>query len=350
MSSASTPRYGVFALSTVPPWHSHNVAVNKALEQIKHADKLGFEDAWVAEHNGRKYGITASAQLLLAAAAAATTRIRVGSAVSRLAMHHPLRLAEDYAYIDQLSSGRLNFGIGKGYDPVEFQAYDIDLTEREERYNEVLDIVMQAWRTGKVKFQGKHYQVPGVGETIDEIELFPEVFQKPIPPTYVMVSSSEESLRSAARQGFAFVLGGATRDQAKSLVEVYREEARAAGHSFDAIDENLARSSQFKATHVADTAEQARREFREGYMWFVGEKKNRAKVGLSIEDLTFEQYVERKMLILGSPDDVAEEVASFHRYTGLGGLVLWFDGGGSQPQEQVLQSMTTFAEKVRPQL
>ncbi|WP_182377725.1 LLM class flavin-dependent oxidoreductase [Nocardioides sp. WS12] len=350
MTSGASLHYGIFVLSTIPPGSTPNEIVNKAIDQIRHADKLGFERAWTAEHNGRIYGITSSAQMLLAAAAASTKNIRLGTAVSRLPLHHPLRLAEDFAYIDQLSGGRLDFGIGKGYDPVEFQAYDVNLDERDERYQETLDIVMQAWQTGKVSYQGKHLQVPGPGEVIDEIPIYPEVFQKPTPPVYVMVSSSEESLRKAARQGHAFVLGAASRDQARDLVNVYREEARTAGYSFDEIDELVSRCQQFKAIHVADTTEQAQREFKDGYMWFTDVKSNRPKVGLNIDTMSFEQYVERKMLIVGSPDDVAEELSSLHSHTGLGGMMLWFDGGGAQPQEQVLQSMTTFTEKVRPQL
>ncbi|MFC8179643.1 LLM class flavin-dependent oxidoreductase [Rhodococcus sp. NPDC057297] len=350
MSTMTTPHYGIFSLSNVPPWNTHNEVVHKALEQIQHADRLGFEEAWVAEHNGRRYGILASAQLLLAAAAASTTRIRLGSGVSRLPMHHPLRLAEDYAYVDQLSDGRLNFGIGKAYDRLEFQAYGIPESERDERYEEVFDIVMQAWKTGKVKYKGKHYQVPAEGEVADEIELFPEVLQKPTPPVFVMVSSSEESLRSAAQRGFSFVLGQRpSRDDVRRLVTVYREAAREAGHSFDTIDENIARAGQLKAIHIADTFEQAKKEYEEGYMWYVGLLSNRAKVGLGIDELTYDEYIERKTLLLGSPDQIAEELASFHSYTGLGGMVAWFDAG-SQPQEQVLRSMTAFAEKVRPQL
>lgn len=350
MSNVATPHYGIFSLSNVPPWNTHNEVVHKAVEQIKHADRLGFEEAWVAEHNGRRYGIVASAQILLAAAAAATERIRLGSGVSRLPMHHPLRLAEDYAYVDQLSNGRLNFGIGKAYDRLEFQAYGIPEAERDARYEEVFDIVMQAWRDGKVNYRGEHYQVPAEGEVVDEVELFPEVVQKPTPPVFVMVSSSEESLRSAARRGFSFVLGQRpTRNDVKHLVGVYREEARAAGHSFDAIDENIARASQLKAVHVAESREQAKEEYREGYMWYVGVLTNRAKVGLGIDELSYDEYIERKTLVLGSPDDVAEELASFHSHTGLGGLVAWFDAG-SQPQDRVLRSMTMFAEKVRPQL
>jgi alkanesulfonate monooxygenase SsuD/methylene tetrahydromethanopterin reductase-like flavin-dependent oxidoreductase (luciferase family) len=350
MSDIATPHYGIFSLSNVPPWNTHTEVVNKALEQIQHADKLGFEEAWVAEHNGRRYGIVASAQILLAAAAASTTRIRLGSGVSRLPMHHPLRLAEDYAYVDQLSHGRLNFGIGKAYDRLEFQAYGIPEDERDERYEEVFEIVMQAWTQGKVKYKGKHYQVPAEGPVAEEIELFPEVYQKPTPPVFVMVSNTEASLRTAARRGFSFVLGQRpTRDDVKRLVDIYREEARDAGHSFDAIDENIARASQLKAIHVADSFAQAKEEYREGYMWYVGILSNRAKVGLGIDELTYDEYIDHKTLILGSADDVAQELDAFHAHTGLGGLVAWFDAG-SQPQEQVLRSMTTFAEKVRPQL
>lgn len=348
--STVKPHYGIFSLSNVPPWNTHTEVVDKAIEQIQLADKLGFEEAWVAEHNGRRYGIVASAQVLLAAAAASTTNIRLGSGVSRLPMHHPLRLAEDYAYIDQLSHGRLNFGIGKAYDRLEFQAYGIPEAERDQRYEEVFQIVTEAWTTGKVRFKGEHYQVPGEGEIVDEVELFPEVYQKPAPPVFVMVSSSEESLRSAARRGFSFVLGQRpTLDDVKHSVEIYQEEARAAGHSFDSIDANIARASQLKAVHVADSRDQAIEEYREGYMWYVGILSNRAKVGLGIDELTYDEYLEHKTIFLGSPDDVAEEVSEYHARTGLGGLLAWFDAG-SQPQDQVLRSMTAFAQKVRPQI
>lgn len=346
----TSPHFGIFLLTNVPDWSTDTEVVHKGIEQIRHADLLGFEEAWVAEHNGRNYGIIGSAQLMLAAAASVTSQIRLGSGVTRLPMHHPLRLAEDYAYLDQLSLGRINWGIGKAYDPLEFQAYGIPMEERDERYEEVFDIVMQAWTTGRVSYQGAHYQVPGPGDVIDAVELFPKVYQRPHPPVFVMVSRTEESLRVAARRNFSFVLGQLPdRNEVKKLVAIYREEALHAGHSFDDIDANVARASQLKALHVADSTEAAEQEYERGFMWYVDILSNRAKVGLGLQQFSYREYIDNKAVLLGSPDKVAEELADYHRHTGIGGLLGWFDAG-SQPQEQVLNAMQLFAEKVRPQL
>lgn len=350
MPDHSKPHFGIFLLTNVPEWSTDTEAIHKNVEQIKHADALGFEHAWVAEHNGRRYGIIASVQLILAAASTVTTNIRLGAAVSRLPMHHPLKLAEDYALVDVLSNGRVDFGIGKAYDPLEFQAYGIPMSERDERYEEIFEIVMQAWNTGQVKYHGKHYQVPGPGDVIESVELHPKPIQDPHPPVYVMVSQTEESLRNAARRGFSFVLGQLpTWDEVKRLIGVYREEARGAGFSYDEIDAIVARASQLKAIHVSDDFATARSEYEKGYMWYVNILSNRAKVGLGIKEYAYDEYIENKAIIIGSADDVAEQLSKFHKQTGIGGLVGWFDAG-SQPQEQVLRSMSLFADRVRPQL
>lgn len=342
--------FGIFCLTNVPEWSTEKEAVHKGIEQINLADQLGFEEAWVAEHNARRYGIISSSQVLLAACAGTTTNIRLGTGVTRLPMNHPLKLAEDFSLLDVISNGRLNFGIGKAYDLLEFQAYDIDPDERDERYQEAFDIIMQGWKTGKIKYQGKHYSVPGRGEQTDEIQLMPRPIQQPHPPVFVMVSQTEASLRLAARQGFAFVLGQLpTWDEMARLVDIYREEARDAGYSYDDIDANVARSSQLKAIHVSDDRETAAREYEQGLMWYLSILSNRAKVGLGLNELSFQDYLDKGAILLGSSDDVAQQLEDYKKVTGIGGLVGWFDAG-SQPQEQVLRSMTKFAEEVRPQL
>ncbi|MGH3353765.1 MAG: LLM class flavin-dependent oxidoreductase [Nocardioides sp.] len=342
--------FGIFCLTNVPEWSTEREAVHKGIEQINLADKLGFEEAWVAEHNARRYGIISSSQVLLAACAGTTQNIRLGTGVTRLPMNHPLKLAEDFSLLDVISDGRLNFGIGKAYDLLEFQAYDIDPDERDERYQETFEIIMQGWRTGKIKYHGKHFSVPGRGEQAEEIQLMPRPLQQPHPPVFVMVSQTEASLRSAARQGFAFVLGQMpTWEEMARLVDIYREEARDAGFSYDEIDANVARSSQLKAIHVSDDRETAVKEYEQGLMWYLSILSNRAKVGLGLNELSFQDYVDKGAILLGSSDDVAQQLEDYQKVTGIGGLVGWFDAG-SQPQEQVLRSMTKFAEEVRPQL
>jgi alkanesulfonate monooxygenase SsuD/methylene tetrahydromethanopterin reductase-like flavin-dependent oxidoreductase (luciferase family) len=198
---------------------------------------------------------------MLAAVAGTTKNIRLGTGVTRLPMNHPLKTAEDFSLLDVISNGRLNFGIGKAYDLLEFQSYGINPDERDDRYQETFEIVMQGWKTGRINYKGKYLQVPGPGEQADEIQLMPMPIQKPHPPVFVMVSQTEASLRAAARQGFAFVLGQMpTWDHMARLVNIYREEARDAGYSYDAIDENVARSSQLKAIHVSDDRETAKKE------------------------------------------------------------------------------------------
>lgn len=348
--SSDDLHFGIFCLTNVPDWSTEREAVHKNLEQINLADQLGFEEAWVAEHNARQYGIISSSQVLLAAVAGTTKDIRLGTAVTRLPMNHPLKTAEDFSLVDVISDGRLNFGIGKAYDLLEFQSYGINPDERDERYQETFEIIMQGWKTGKISYQGKHLSVPGPGEQADAIDLMPMPLQKPHPPVFVMVSKTEESLRSAARQGFAFVLGQMpTWSEVAHLIDVYREEARDAGYSYDEIDANIARSSQLKAIHVSDDRATAAKEYEKGLMWYLSILSNRAKVGLGLNELSFQDYLDKGAIILGSSDDVAEQLEDYKKTTGIGGLVGWFDAG-SQPQEQVLRSMTKFATEVRPRL
>lgn len=342
--------FGIFLLTNVPEWSTEHEAIHKGIEQINLADELGFEEAWVAEHNARRYGIVSSSQVMLASVAGTTKNIRLGSGVTRLPMNHPLKLAEDFSLLDVISNGRLNFGIGKAYDLLEFQAYGIDPAERDERYQETFEIIMQGWRTGKINYKGKHFSVPGEGEHAEEIQLMPMPVQKPHPPVYIMVSQTEESLRYAAREGFAFVLGQMpTWEHMAHLVNVYREEARNSGFSYDDIDANIARSSQLKAIHVSDDHATAAAEYEKGLMWYLSILSNRAKVGLGLTELSFQDYLDKGAIILGSSDDVAQQLEDYKKATGIGGLVGWFDAG-SQPQDRVLRSMTKFAREVRPQL
>src|SRR5699024_9389344 len=130
---------------------------------------------------------------------------------------------------------------------------------------------------------------------------------------------------------------------------IYREEARAAGRGYDEIDDLVARSSQLKAIHVSDDRFTAAKEYEQGLMWYLSILSNRAKVGLGLNELSFQDYLDKGAIILGSSDDVAQQLEDYKKATGIGGLVGWFDAG-SQPQEQVLRSMTKFAQEVRPRL
>jgi alkanesulfonate monooxygenase SsuD/methylene tetrahydromethanopterin reductase-like flavin-dependent oxidoreductase (luciferase family) len=95
--------------------HQHDY--EEMLSQIKYAEELGFDLVWVAEHHSSPFGIIPSPHVVLAAIAQRSNKMRIGSSVSILTLNNPVHIAEDYAMVDVLSGGRLEFGVGRGYQP-----------------------------------------------------------------------------------------------------------------------------------------------------------------------------------------------------------------------------------------
>src|SRR5438477_12115455 len=111
--------FSTFHLYSKPPWNSEGDVVRQELEQARWVEDLGFDEAWLAEHNARVYGIVGSLQVTAAALAAFTRRIRIGADVTRLHLHHPIHTAEDLALVDVLRGGLFGWSHGQGYEPLE---------------------------------------------------------------------------------------------------------------------------------------------------------------------------------------------------------------------------------------
>lgn len=332
--------FGLFLLNSVPPWKTDRAEILDGLEQIKLADELGFHSAWIAEHNARVYGVVTSAPVYLAAAAAQTKRIRLGSAVVRLPLYNPVKLAEELSFVDVVSNGRLYIGVGKGYDDLEFAAYNVDYNQRDEMYLEALDILKTALNNERVSYSGKYYNV-------QDIHTYPRPVQKPTPPIFVMVSRNDSSIVNAAKQGHSFILGGRDYEDANRKIRIYRETALAAGYSDEYVDETVARSGKLVNVYVAETTEQAIQEYEQGLMWYMDARQNRGQFGFSYEKQSYDYYVMHGNVIIGSPEKVTEGIKEFKRKTGMNHIVCWFNCGG-QPQEQVLRSLRLFAREVMP--
>lgn len=131
----------------------------RALDEAVLAEGLGFESFWVTEHHFSTYGICPDPAVLLAAIAARTHRLRLGTATAVLPFDHPLRTAERYALLDQISGGRLEFGVGGGYLQFEYAGFGLDPAERRERFDEALAAVRLAWAGGAVDISGRHVRV-----------------------------------------------------------------------------------------------------------------------------------------------------------------------------------------------
>lgn len=131
----------------------------ETLSTIAWTETIGFDGAWVPEHHGAQDGYMPSPLVTLAAIAARTERMAIGSGVALAPLYHPVRFAEDCAVLDTLANGRLEMALAIGYRRRETAAYGVDFTKRGARFDEFLEIVRRLWAGETVTFEGKHYQV-----------------------------------------------------------------------------------------------------------------------------------------------------------------------------------------------
>ena len=336
-------KFGTFHLFSVAPWTTTTEVIDNEMTQIVAEDEAGFDVIWLAEHNGRRYGVVGNVLLTVAAAARSTRRARLATAVIRLPLHHPLHLAEDLAYVDVLSGGRVDFGVGKGYDPLEFSTYGIPFEEREERWQEVFASILRIWETGRTEHAGRFH-------TGADAEFFPALVQQPALPVYIMVSRSDSSVVWAAERLYPIHLGqGPDWDNVKHKMELYADTARNAGHGDDAITDALSRCWQVKQMHLSTSAERAADEYREGLMWYFETKTNRVMFGYSPDPVPFEGFRDHHAVLLGSSERIIDLLGRYSEHTGVQNVTCWFNCG-SQPHGQVLDAMHKFAAEVAPAL
>ena len=186
------------------------------IEHLVWAESLGFDAAYIFEHHFTGDGYIPSPLVAATAIAARTKRMRIGPDIAILPLYDPVRVAEDGAVLDVISSGRLDFGVGLGYRPDEYAGYGLDLSKRGARADEALQIIRRLWQGETVTFHGKHFQIDGA-------KLTPPPVQQPNPPIWVG-GFSKAAARRAAKYGDGYV-GPSNR----AVYEMYLEELRAAG-------------------------------------------------------------------------------------------------------------------------
>ena len=169
----------------------------ETLDQAAYAEELGFSSIWLSEHHFSEEGYLPSLMAMLGALAQRTARARLGTAVLLAPLHHPLRLAEDLAVVDQLSGGRLDVGLAPGYKPDEFAVLGVPKGERGARTDETIEILQLAWRGEPFSYAGRHFR-------FDDVVVAPPPVQPPGPPIWVG-GSSLAAARRAARYGLCFM-------------------------------------------------------------------------------------------------------------------------------------------------
>ena len=175
-----------------PPFE---VFFREILEQVELAEELGWECFWFTEHHFLLYGgPVPNPAVMMAAAATRTARIRVGSAISILPLHHPIQVAEDYAMVDVVSGGRLDFGIGLGNTALDYRVYGVPREESRPRLQEAAEVILKAWTSERFCHEGRFWR-------FEDVAVYPRPVQRPHPPVWV-AGHSPESLGWAGRHGF----------------------------------------------------------------------------------------------------------------------------------------------------
>lgn len=335
-------RFGLHYLPTYLPELDGSVGdyFQHVFEQIQFGEELGYDDAWITEHHFDEFGGTCpDPAAFLSALAMRTERIHLGIAIVVLALHDPIRIAEAYAMVDNLCDGRLEFGVGRGSNPREFQHYGVSYDESAHRLKEAMEVVQQAWALERVDFSGKLYQYSGM-------RVLPKPVQRPHPPVWVAASRSDDTYRWAGEKGFnLMILPNAAEPAAlKQAVATYQQALAASGHPT-----NTERLGKF-LLYCADSDARAKKEaqrYMDNY-WRVADTANPTGPGRT-GDRNFDAQLARGTIIAGDPARCIEMIHFWIETLGMTTLSGSFHFGG-MPQDLALKNIRLFSEKVMPAL
>ena len=318
-----------------PPYE---VYYRQMLEQIALAEELGFECFMFNEHHFLGYGgLIANPAVMLAAAAARTSRIRLGPCIAILSVRHPLQVAEDYAMVDAISGGRLEFGIGLGNTDLDYRVHEIPQAEGRARYQEAHDIIVKAWTEERFSHAGEFWR-------FEEITLYPRPVQQPLPPIWV-AGTSPEGLGWAGRNGYHIMTVGHPHppDKVGAGVEAWREGLVASGR--DPADYHC---QYHLRTYVNESAATAREIGQQTISRYEAISRIQRKAPLPpgyVYD--WEGMLETGRNLYGDPDQCIEIINNARRHYDFDTLTHNFNFGGL-PHEEVKKSMRLFAREVMP--
>ena len=269
----------------------------RALERIEIMDQTGYDAVWLAEHHFSSFSVCPSVHLMAMQVASRTKRLRIGTAVTLAAFYPPLRIAEEIALVDIFSGGRINWGAGRGFDPVEFANFGITPEESADRFREAVNIVLGAWRNDRLTHQGKFH-------SYENVEVLPKPLQQPHPPVW-MAASSEGALDWAASEGHAILMDPHSAHDEIARKERYYEERYSAAHGTAATaDRPIAR-----LVALGETEEEARVVAERGAA-FSGRYLPKAAIPAFRSDKRAvepaEHYMEN-VIVYGTPESVVEE-------------------------------------------
>lgn len=328
---------------------SANQFVADIVAEALYADELRMHSAWIGEHHFNSLGVLSCPDLVLAYIAARTTTIRLAPAVTVLPLHHPIRVAEQWATLDLLSNGRVDFAAGRGYDRREYEPFHVSFADNQGIFDEGMELVRKLWHADdRISHHGKHY-------SFEDVRITPKPVQRPL-PAYV-ASFSKPSIELAARLGCGLVVAPFAAAMSfgglKQVADLYHESCAKFGQKPGRL-----MCSYF--THFADNAsEEAAQRARQiryykecvipafpgdpktappSYRYFVDMVERLQKV--KPEDLT------ENSVLVGSAARITETLKKVEA-AGFSEVILYFNVG-LKPHPQVKHEMARFMSEVAP--
>jgi alkanesulfonate monooxygenase SsuD/methylene tetrahydromethanopterin reductase-like flavin-dependent oxidoreductase (luciferase family) len=328
---------------------SANQFVADITAEALYADALGMHSAWIGEHHFNSLGVLSCPDLVLAYIASQTRQIRLAPAVTVLPLHHPIRVAEQWATLDLLSNGRVDFAVGRGYDQREYLPFHVSFAENQAIFEEGLELVRRLWSAeDRISHHGKNYH-------FDDVRITPKPVQRPI-PTYVG-SFSKPSIELAARLSCGLIVAPFAAAMSygglKQVADLYHETcARHGTRPQRLMCSYFIHFADDKASEDAQRARQIR-YYKEcvipafpgdpktappSYRYFIDIVERLQKV--RPEDLT------ENSVLIGSPARITETLKKVEA-AGFDEVILYFNVG-LKPHAQVTDEMARFMSEVAP--
>ena len=328
---------------------SSNQFVADITAEALYADTLGMRSAWIGEHHFNSLGVLSCPDLVLSYVAANTQHIRLAPAVTVLPLHNPIRVAEQWATLDLLSGGRVDFAAGRGYDRREYEPFHVSFDDNQGIFEEGLELVRELWRAdGRMSHHGKHY-------SFDDVRITPKPVQQPI-PTYVG-SFSKPSIELAARLGCGLIVApfaaAISYGGLKQVADLYHETCAKYGQKPGRLMcSYFIHFADDKAQQDAQRARQIRyykecvipafpgdpKSAPPSYRYFIDMVERLQKV--RPEDLT------ENSVLIGTPSSIAATLKKVEA-AGFSEVILYFNVG-LKPHNQVKDEMARFMAEVAP--
>jgi alkanesulfonate monooxygenase SsuD/methylene tetrahydromethanopterin reductase-like flavin-dependent oxidoreductase (luciferase family) len=355
-------KWGVFSLSQFPDQSNRVASFDADLRQFELAEQLGYDSVWIAEHLFSTYGVVTSTQVYAAGIAQRTKRVRIGTAVVVIPFNHPLRTAADFALVDVLSHGRLDFGAGRAYQPHEFLGLGVPMDKSREMFAEGLDIVVKAWTQEKISHRGEFWTIP------EPVEVLPKPVQLPHPPIY-QATISPESFEVAARDGWHMQF--ATPFTYRTYREAWVDQLSAHCQTYDTRCIELGRDPKktermmLVPFFVHEDGATAREIFRPHVEWFYDKVTANQLAGapasvkgyeLTMTEgrrtremgyLSFDKLDQFHAIVADSPEGCIAKLRMFKERFGITEFALWSSIGGLDPAH-CERAMRLTMEKVAP--